>query len=195
MINLNMTMKRLLMILASVLLAGTVAAHTTMKEVRSLTFYGVDFTAAKIVGAEYRPADVVRAYGQINQLFMNEPNRYNVAKALKVSVERLQLTAARERNLAIPYAELAAVEVAEALSPEQVAEVIAAYPEGSGYGALILGEELNTTNSQVRLRMVVFDRTSREIVYQRVAYIECEGNNLREKWADGIYLFLKKWKF
>ncbi len=183
------------MILAPVLLAGTVAAQTTMKEVRSLTFYGVDFTAAKIVGAEYRPVDVVRAYGQINQLFMNEPNRYNVAKALKVSVERLQLTAARERNLTISYAELAAVEVAVALSPEQVAEVVAAYPEGSGYGALILGEELNTTNSQVRLRMVVFDRTSREIVYQRVAYIECEGNSLREKWADGIYLFLKKWKF
>lgn len=195
MINLNMTMKRLLILLASVLVAGTVAAQTTMKEVRSLTFYGVDFTQAKIVGVEYRPSDMIRAFGQANQAFMNEPNRFNVAKALKVAVERLQLVTARERNLAIPYAELAAVEVAEALSPEQVAEVIAAYPEGSGYGALILGEELNATTSQVRLRMVVFDRTSREIIYQRVAHIECEGDSPREKWADGIYMFLKKWKF
>lgn len=188
-------MKRLLMIIASVLVVGTVAAQTTMKEVRSLTFYGVDFTAAKIVGAEYRPADVVRSYGQVNQLFMNEPNRYNVAKALKVSVERLQLTVARERNLAIPYASLATVKVAEALTPEQVAEIVATYPEGSGYGALILGEELNATLSQVRLRMVVFDRSSHEIVYQRVAYVESEGATPREKWADGIYMFLKKWKF
>lgn len=195
MINLNITMKRLLILLASVLVAGTVAAQTTMKEVRSLTFYGVDFTQAKIVGAEYRPSDMIRAFGQANQVFMNEPNRFNVAKALKVAVERLQLVTARERNLAIPYASLATVEVAEALSPEQVAEVIAAYPEGSGYGALILGEELNATTSQVRLRMVVFDRTSREIIYQRVAYIECEGDLPREKWADGIYMFLKKWKF
>ncbi len=188
-------MKRLMILIASMLLVGTVAAQTTMKEIRSVTFYGVDFTVAKIVGAEYRPADVVRAYGQLNQLFMNEPNRYNVAKALKVSIERLQLSLARERNLAIPYDSLARVEVAESLAPEQVAEVIAAYPQGSGYGALILGEELNETIGQVRLRMVVFDRTTREIIYQRVAYVECEGGTLREKWADGLYVFLKKWKF
>lgn len=188
-------MKKYLMIIALVLTVGIAAAQTTMKQVRSLTFYGVDFTQAKIVGTEYRPSDMIRAFGQANQAFMNEPNRFNVAKALKVAVERLQLVTARERNLAIPYAGLAAVEVAEALSPEQVAEVIAAYPEGSGYGALILGEELNATTSQVRLRMVVFDRTSREIIYQRVAHIECEGDSPREKWADGIYMFLKKWKF
>lgn len=188
-------MKKYLMIIALVLTVGIAAAQTTMKQVRSLTFYGVDFTQAKIVGTEYRPSDMIRAFGQANQAFMNEPNRFNVAKALKVAVERLQLVTARERNLAIPYAELAAVEVAEALSPEQVAEVIAAYPEGSGYGALILGEELNATTSQVRLRMVVFDRSTREIIYQRVAHIECEGDSPREKWADGIYMFLKKWKF
>ena len=81
------------------------------------------------------------------------------------------------------------------LSAEQVAEVVAAYPEGSGYGALILGEEINAAMSQVRLRMIVFDRTSREIVYQRVAYVEAEGVTPREKWTDGIYKFLKKWKF
>lgn len=183
------------MILTSVLMASAAVAQTTMKDVRSVTFFGIDFTVAKIVGAEYRPADVVRAYGQVNQLFLTQPSRYNVAKALKVSVERVQLALARERNLAIPYASLAAVEVAEALSPEQVAEVVAAYPEGSGYGALILGEELNATNNQVRLRMVVFDRTSREIIYQRVAYVEAEAENLREMWTNGLYTFLKKWKF
>lgn len=186
-------MKRLLTIIAALLFAGTAAAQ--IKDVRSVTVFGVDFTATKIVGAEYRPADVVRAYGQLSQLFMNEPNRYNIAKALKVSVERLQLTVARERNLAIPYASIATVEVAEALSPEQVAEIVAAYPEGSGYGALVVGEELNERLGQVRLRMVVFDRTTREIVYQRVASVEAEGKTVREKWANGLYLFLKKWKF
>ena len=43
-------MKKFLMILASVLLVSAAAAQTTMKDVRSVTFYGVDFTAAKIVG-------------------------------------------------------------------------------------------------------------------------------------------------
>lgn len=188
-------MKKFLMTFALVLAVGIAAAQTTMKEVRSVTFYGVDFTAAKVVGAEYRPADMIRAFGQANQVFMNEPNRFNVAKALKVVVERMQLVTARERNLAIPYAELATVEVAEALAPERVAEIVAAYPEGSGYGALILGEEINGTTAQVRLRMVVFDRTSREVVYQRVAYVEVEGASPRELWSDGIYKFLKKWKF
>ena len=188
-------MKKFLMTLALVLVAGIAIAQTSMKEVRSVTFYGVDFTKAKVVGAEYRASDMRRAFGYTNQAFMNEPNRYNVAKALKVAIERMQLTTARERNLAIPYDALATVEVAVALSAEQVAEVVAAYPEGSGYGALILGEEINAAMSQVRLRMIVFDRTSREIVYQRVAYVEAEGVTPREKWTDGIYKFLKKWKF
>lgn len=188
-------MKKFLMTLALVLVAGIAIAQTSMKEVRSVTFYGVDFTKAKVVGAEYRASDMIRAFGYTNQAFMNEPNRYNVAKALKVAIERMQLTTARERNLAIPYDALATVEVAEALSAEQVAEVVAAYPEGGGYGALILGEEINAAMSQVRLRMIVFDRTSREIVYQRVAYVEAEGVTPREKWTDGIYKFLKKWKF
>ena len=188
-------MKRILMTLALVLVAGIAMAQTSMKEVRSVTFYGVDFTKAKVVGAEYRASDMIRAFGYTNQVFMNEPNRFNVAKALKVTVELMQLTTARERNLAIPYDALSMVEVAEALSEEQVAEVVAAYPEGNGYGALILGEEINGATSQVRLRMVVFDRTSREIVYQRVADVEAEGATPRELWTDGIYIFLKKWKF
>ena len=183
------------MTLALVLVAGIAIAQTSMKEVRSVTFYGVDFTKAKVVGAEYRASDMIRAFGYTNQAFMNKPNRYNVAKALKVAIERMQLTTARERNRAIPYDALATVEVVEALSAEQVAEVVAAYPEGSGYGALILGEEINAAMSQVRLRMIVFDRASREIVYQRVAYVEAEGVTPREKWTDGIYKFLKKWKF
>lgn len=188
-------MKRILITLAALLIAGIAMAQTTIKDVRSLTFYGADFTMAKIVGAEYRAADVVRAYGQINQLFLTQPSRYNVAKALKVSIERVQLALARERNLAIPYASLATVDVAEALSPEQVAEVVATYSEGSGFGALILGEELNATTGQVRLRMVVFDRSNDQIIYQRVAYVEFEGESVREKWADGLYEFLRKWKF
>ena len=188
-------MKRFLMTLALVLVAGIAIAQTSMKEVRSVTFYGVDFTKAKVVGAEYRATDMIRAFGNTNQAFMNEPNRFNVAKALKVVIERMQLTTARERNLAIPYDALSTVEVAEALSEEQVAEVVAAYPEGSGYGALMLGEEINGATSQVRLRMVVFDRTSREIVYQRVSYVEVEGSTPRELWTEGIYIFLKKWKF
>ena len=188
-------MKKFLMTLSLVLAVGIAMAQTSMKEVRSVTFYGVDFTKAKVVGAEYRATDMIRAFGNTNQAFMNEPNRFNVAKALKVAIERMQLTTVRERNLAIPYDALSTVEVAEALSEEQVAEVVAAYPEGSGYGALILGEEINGATSQVRLRMVVVDRTSREIVYQRVADIEVEGTTPRELWTEGIYIFLKKWKF
>ena len=188
-------MKRLLITLALTIMAAATMAQTTMKEVRSVTFYGIDFTTAKVVGKEYRPSDMIRSFGQATQVFMNEPNRFNVAKALKVSIERIQLATARERNLAIPYAELATVEVAEALSPEQVAEVIVAYPKGSGFGALILGEEINGATAQVRLRMVVFDRTSREIIYQRVAYVDAKGTTPRELWTDGIYMFLKKWKF
>ena len=63
-------MKRLLITLALTIMAAATMAQTTMKEVRSVTFYGVDFTAAKIVGVEYRASDLIRAFGQINQAFV-----------------------------------------------------------------------------------------------------------------------------
>ncbi|MBQ2413847.1 MAG: hypothetical protein II315_02870 [Rikenellaceae bacterium] len=188
-------MKKFLMILASMLLVSAAAAQTTMKDVRSVTFYGVDFTATKIVGVEYRASDLIRAFGQINQAFMNEPNKYNPAKALKMSIERLNLSVVRERNLAIPYDNLAVVESSEPLTIEQIETIVSAYPEGTGFGAMIIAEELNATTSQARLNIVIFDRATHDVIFQRAAYAEAKGEGLRNYWGNAVYMLLKKWKF
>lgn len=190
-------MKRLLLIALAAVMTLTAAAQTQtdLKDIRSVTFYGVDFTATKVVGAEYRASDLIRAFGQINQAFMNEPNRYNPAKALKMSIERLNLSVARERNLAIPYDNLAVVESRELLTIEQIASIVSAYPEGTGFGAIIIAEELNATTSQARLNIVIFDRTTHEVVFQRAAYAEAKGEGLRNYWGNAVYMLLKKWKF
>lgn len=190
-------MKRLLLIALAAVMTLTAAAQTQtdLKDIRSVTFYGVDFTATKVVGAEYRASDLIRAFSQINQAFMNEPNRYNPAKALKMSIERLNLSVARERNLAIPHDNLAVVESSEPLTIEQIETIVSAYPEGTGFGAIIIAEELNATTSQARLNIVIFDRTTHEVVFQRAAYAEAKGEGLRNYWGNAVYMLLKKWKF
>ena len=190
-------MKRLLLIALAAVMTLTAAAQTQtdLKDIRSVTFYGVDFTAAKIVGVEYRASDLIRAFGQINQAFMNEPNKYNPAKALKMSIERLNLSVARERNLAIPHDNLAVVESSEPLTIEQIETIVSAYPEGTGFGAMIIAEELNATTSQARLNIVIFDRATHDVIFQRAAYAEAKGEGLRNYWGNAVYMLLKKWKF
>ena len=72
---------------------------------------------------------------------------------------------------------------------------MSAYPEGTGFGAMIIAEELNATTSQARLNIVIFDRATHDVIFQRAAYAEAKGEGLRNYWGNAVYMLLKKWKF
>ena len=49
-----------------------------LKEVESINFYGVDYSAAKVFGAAETPAQFKVAFDGINRLFITEAKKYDV---------------------------------------------------------------------------------------------------------------------
>ncbi len=190
-------MKKLTAFVVALLGASAVWAQTEVGDIRSITFYGVDFSAVRIEGASEAPTDFIRAFGQINQLFMSEPNKYNPAKAFKMQVERIDLSVVRDRNAQIDKAQLEPAVTADCTVDDgRIAEIIASYPvEGDGCGAVIVAERLNRTEGRAMLAAVFFDRSTRKVIYSKSCYAKAGGSGLRNYWAGAVYNMLKKWRF
>ena len=63
-----------------------------LKEVESINFYGVDYSAAKVFGAAETPAQFKVAFDGINRLFITEAKKYDVSKNGNVPVFRRSCT-------------------------------------------------------------------------------------------------------
>lgn len=193
-------MKKLTALIVALLGISALSAQPRIGDIRSITFYGVDFSAVRINGANESPADFIRAFGQINQLFMSEPNKYNPAKAFKMQVDRIDLSVVRSRNENIDKAQLAAPQQSDlagyTVDDGRLAEIVASYPvDGEGYGAVIVAERLDKTEGRALFTVVFFDRQSREVIYSQCDYAKAGGFGLRNYWAGALYNMLKKWRF
>ena len=58
-----------------------------LKDISSVTFYGIDFTRAKVYGAKEGPMQFKYTFDDINKLFITEPKKYDIGKRLGVNVE------------------------------------------------------------------------------------------------------------
>ena len=66
-----------------------------LKDISSVTFYGIDFTRAKVYGAKEGPMQFKYTFDDINKLFITEPKKYDIGKRLGVNVEVTSLESAR----------------------------------------------------------------------------------------------------
>ena len=64
-----------------------------LKDISSVTFYGIDFTRAKVYGAKEGPMQFKYTFDDINKLFITEPKKYDIGKRLGVNVEVTSLEA------------------------------------------------------------------------------------------------------
>ena len=55
---------------------------SALKDIQSIKFYGVDYSQAKVFGADESPIQFKDAFRRINELFITEAKKYNVGKQL-----------------------------------------------------------------------------------------------------------------
>lgn len=99
-----------------------------LKEVESINFYGVDYSAAKVFGAAETPAQFKVAFDGINRLFITEAKKYDVSKKLKVRVNEISLDAVNQVNEAIDPQELMTTNASYMLSEDQIKQIVNALP-------------------------------------------------------------------
>ena len=56
---------------------------SALKDIQSIKFYGVDYSQAKVFGADESPIQFKDAFRRINELFITEAKKYNVGKQLR----------------------------------------------------------------------------------------------------------------
>ena len=186
-----------LIVLAFLFLASLVNAQdkTSLKDIDKLTFFGVDFSMAKVYGADETAEQFKDAFYGINTLFQREPKKYDTAKAFD-AVVTTDLETSRNLIEQIKKADLFASDDSYELTDEEIAEHIRQFNTGNanGYGAVFIAGLLNKGKTQATYNVVVFDIASKDIILNRQFTERARGFGLRNYWAYSVYKTLNKVK-
>lgn len=168
---------------------------TSLKDIDELTFFGVDFSMAKVYGADETAEQFKEAFTGINNLFQREPKKYDTAKAFDAKVTT-DLTPSLDLVEQINKADLRAQNDGYELSDEEIAEHIRQFNTGDakGYGAVFIAGLLNKGQGRGTYNVVVFDIATKDIIVNKQFTEKARGFGLRNYWAYSVYKTLGKVK-
>lgn len=184
-----MNMKQLILAIC-LLFTGAVCAQdkTSLKDIDKLTFFGVDFSLAKVYGAEESTQQFKDAFTAINNLFLREAKKYNTEKAFKADVTT-NITPSLNAVETISQSSLMAEDNAYTLSDEEIARHIKNFDtrDAQGYGAVLIAGLLNKSKAKGTYAVVVFDIATKKIIECRQFTESAQGFGLRNYWARSVY--------
>ena len=146
-----------------------------LKDISSVTFYGIDFTRAKVYGAKEGPMQFKYTFDDINKLFITEPKKYDIGKRLGVNVEVTSLEAVNDEK--------------------QIEEVIKTLPilsQEEKTGLIMIAMLLNKADARATYQIVFFNTKTREILYSAPTNGKARGFGLRNYWAGSVHSAMKK---
>lgn len=186
-----------LMVLMFLFLTSLVNAQdkTNLKDIDKLTFFGVDFSMAKVYGADETTEQFKDAFYGINTLFQREPKKYDTAKAFDAAVTT-DLETSQNLIEQIKKADLFTSDESYQLIGDEIAEHIRQFNTGNaqGYGAVFIAGLLNKGKTQATYNVVVFDIATKDIIFNRQFTEKARGFGLRNYWAYPVYKILNKVK-
>ena len=164
-----------------------------LKEVESINFYGVDYSAAKVFGAAETPAQFKVAFDGINRLFITEAKKYDVSKKLKVRVNEISLDAVNQVNEAIDPQELMTTNASYMLSEDQIKQIVNALPiqKKPGIGLVIIAKLLNKAEAYGSYQVVFFNTETKEIIQDWATGGKARGFGLRNYWAGSFHKVIR----
>lgn len=188
-------MKKLL----SILFFLSAAAAEGFAQQAPATFYGVDFSLVKVCGADETDAEFLLAFTKINDLFITESKKYDVAKYMRQPVGRKELSVAKQatRN-ALQSADAVDAHTLLYEDPnydcrEQIACQIAGYdlPQTGGKGIVVIANMLDKSHGFGNFYFVQFDIVTRQITSCVRMDGKPGGFGLRNFWANALLQSMK----
>jgi len=164
-----------------------------------VTWLGLDFTAARLIGDREKygsESDVKHLMTAWNELILNEPDKYNVAKAIGRSKVTNSIEAVNDRN--------AEVDVQTMFSDDQkdylhikagdVDGIIADYDfKGkTGIGLVFIVESFSKPAVEGSMYVTFVNMGSKEILLSERLTGEPKGFGMRNYWAGAVYGVLTK---
>lgn len=191
-------MKRIALLLCLVLSATFGQAQTVgLDDIWKLTFYGVDFSLARVYGATETPLEFRNAFDGINTLFQTEAKKYDVSKTFGKNKDvTVSLSMMRERNDGINLSLLMIDQNKYDIPDNMIATQVSLYDTGNepGYGAVLIAGLIDKSKKQATYHQVVFDNATKEIIFHRQVTTKAGGLGLRNYWASSVHKALARIK-
>ena len=163
----------------------------------SMTFYGIDFSKGRVYGAVDEPEKLRKAFGDINMLFITEPEKYNVAKFVGKPMNDIRIDAVTNMNDTIPLDSIKTVVKGHTISDSTIAQTvkdlcIVSYNHGTGL--VMIMETLDKPGELGTFVFVLFDIDTRNVISHWTLSGTPAGFGVRNYWAHSVYEALEKVK-
>jgi len=162
---------------------------------KSITWYGIDFTAAKFTLVTEDPAIIVSQYlKSINALIQMEPEKYDLKKWFNKTEATIEIDQVNERNAKIDPGTLV-ISDEHTITLDDVKGVVAQYDTKGkpGLGLIFVAENLHKVKQTGSFYVCFFDQETKEIVDAKRFEAKAVGIGFRNYWAGSVYNIMKVW--
>ena len=163
-------------------------------KVSEITFYGLDFSNVRLVGSEgfTDPYAIKNQFFKSwNNLFIAEPDKYNLAEVFGKSNVTINLDIVTERNEMPAPGELV-IDEPYSFGEEVVSDIIAEYDTGEeGIGLVFIIESFNKIDEMGYMWVTFFDMSTGEVLFAKHMAGDAGGFGLRNYWAKSYYNVMK----
>lgn len=168
-----------------------------LENISSLTFYGIDFTIAKVYGGKDTGHQYWATYADINELFIMKPKTYSIEKRLGIKVDVTSLEAVNEANKKINPDLIKTTDPNYMPTEIQIEEAVKKLPilsREEKIGLVIVALFLNKEDDRGTYQFVIFNTKTREIIEQWTNSGKGLGIGLKNYWGYSVYNAIKKIK-
>ena len=194
-------MKRIILSLA--LMGGLIFSASAQKKssplagLGSMTFYGIDFSKGRVYGSVDEPEKLRKAFGDINMLFITEPEKYNVAKFVGKPMNDIRIDAVTNMNDTIPLDSIKTIVKGHTISDSTIAQTVkdlSIVSYNHGMGLVMIMETLDKPGELGTFVFVLFDIDTRNVISHWTLSGTPAGFGVRNYWAHSVYEALEKVK-
>ena len=192
-------MKKKVFLMVMILFCVTSYAQNkfNLSDVKSLTFYGIDFSLAKVYGGKDTGHQYWTTYADINELFIDKPKTFSVEKRLGIPVDVISLEAVNQVNKKINPDKIKIDSLAYMPAENEIVDAVKALPilsQEEKTGLVIVALFLNKADNRGTYQFVIFNTKTREIIEQWTNSGAGMGYNLKSYWGVSVYNAIKKIK-
>lgn len=163
----------------------------------ALTYFGVDFSEARVIGEPAtKAADMPGYFAAINNLVVTDTKKYDLPAVFQRSSVAVDITAVNKKNASINTAAVKSSNVNDfsRLKKEDVYKIIKGYDWGNhtGIGVLFIVNGMSSANKAASMYVTFFDIASKKVLLTEEMTGANGGFGFRNRWATTVYNVLNK---
>ena len=123
----------------------------TSQEISSITFYGIDYSLVRVYGASESPTQFRFTFGEINDLFISQPKKFDISKFTGKKLDEISLDAVNEVNQKLNLHDLVTTTPDYTLDATQITQAVRRLPikkGAEGTGAVIVAKLLKKADNR-----------------------------------------------